>query len=358
MIGIIFILRGWILTLYPAMILQNLLAEEQVRDKWNFSIAPRLLDGTDGILEAKLLNKPIWDVLHYEPIELPPLKCGFNTLVVMVHSATGHKDRRDLIRKYNNIYRTMGVYQKLGDVKVFFVIGKDTLSEVNKQVDIETFRYGDIIRGDFIDHYFNMTIKNVYGKVKIHQFCQFKFLLKTDDDVFINFPVVLLNLKKLKPNYPGLYLGWPCISGAFSYPHLIENRRVFTDRLQNFNFTLSDFPFPFAPKYSYGFSYVLSKESVDVLVNEYKYIPYIRIIDDFYIAYVLSRFGITCCQTPGFVFEMSKDGGSFCHLTDVLTWNFRIRDNDLQELENVYKYSLTSWISCTNSFSQLLNQRC
>ena len=356
----LFVLRDVILTIYPAMFIKKLLTERDVQNRWKFSLPPQSLDGTDGILQSKLLGKPLWDVLLYDELEAAaPVACGTNMLVIMVHSATANTQKRNLLRKYYKIYQDLGIFQKLGKVKVLFIIGKDLRPEINDEVSQEAKEHQDIIRGNFVDHYFNMTIKNIFGKVKINALCKFKYLLKADDDVFLNFPVILLNLNKLKENNSRLYLGWPCKGGLFSYPHVFKGR-VFQQRLENFNFTLPDYPFPLAPSYGYGFTYILSESSVDALVTEYKYIPYIRIIDDFYVAYVLSRLGIICCETPEFVFEMTEQRRNEpCYLSDVLTWNFHIEtQNDLVQLENVYMESVRSWTSCINSYTNLLNNYC
>lgn len=335
-------------------LINKLLTQVQHSD-WKFVTMPKLLDGTDGVLEAHLLKKPLWDVLEYDAQNFTSSNCK-HKLIIAVHSATTHRANRDLLRTVYQRYLLSGIFEKIGSVKIFFIVGKDRSVDVQNQLRQESKVNKDMIFGTFTDHYFNMTLKNLFGKVKIHSQCKYEYLLKADDDVFINIPVILLNLFKMKPQQ-GLYMGYPCISGLISYEYIFKTRS-FGERLQKFNFTPTDFPFPYAPKYSYGFAYLLSWDAVEAIVTEYRYIPYVRVIDDVFIAYILARSDISCCYSAQFVLEKDKYDDP-CELNDILAWNFYLKTpQDFSYLKNVYNQAINTWTSCKNSFTHLAENVC
>lgn len=52
--------------------------------------------------------------------------------------------------------------------------------------------YADIIRGNFVDSYNNLTLKTISALEWTHWHCPLaKFVLKTDDDMFINMPKLM-----------------------------------------------------------------------------------------------------------------------------------------------------------------------
>ena len=51
----------------------------------------------------------------------------------------------------------------------------------------EQAKYGDVVQGNFVDHYRNLTLKNVMGLKWTGRYCaDAQFVLKSDDDAFID----------------------------------------------------------------------------------------------------------------------------------------------------------------------------
>ena len=92
----------------------------------------------------------------------------------------------------------------LSNIKVIFLVGHvgNESSPLQVNVTRESEIHGDILQEDFIDSYANLTVKSLMLLKFFTQNCdQVPYLLKTDDDVYIN----LVNLNKLvqmnrKPN--------------------------------------------------------------------------------------------------------------------------------------------------------------
>ena len=55
------------------------------------------------------------------------------------------------------------------------------------KLEAESRHFKDIVQGDFLDTYDNLSYKNIFGKLWVTHFCeQAEFVVKTDDDFFID----------------------------------------------------------------------------------------------------------------------------------------------------------------------------
>jgi len=73
-------------------------------------------------------------------------------------------------------------------------------------VNREFERHKDLVQGNFIDSYRNLTLKAVLGLRWLSQYCrQAPFVIKTDDDTFINiFEIVRLMSENANQSQVGL----------------------------------------------------------------------------------------------------------------------------------------------------------
>ncbi|XP_012546334.2 uncharacterized protein LOC101737726 [Bombyx mori] len=86
------------------------------------------------------------------------------------------------------------------DFKLAFILGlpvNDSNSAVQRKIDEEIDKYGDIIQEDFIDSYNNLTLKSIMMLKWINNKCKDKvrYILKTDDDMYINVVNLVNNLR-------------------------------------------------------------------------------------------------------------------------------------------------------------------
>ncbi|XP_013392410.1 beta-1,3-galactosyltransferase 1 [Lingula anatina] len=104
-------------------------------------------------------------------------------VLIYINSAIENRKRRDFIRK------TWGANINVIElvIKVVFVLG--TLPSYN-DYDVDTKRehevHGDILQGDFIDNYMNLTYKGVLGLTYAANCSTARYILKVDDDVLVN----------------------------------------------------------------------------------------------------------------------------------------------------------------------------
>lgn len=124
-------------------------------------------------------------------------------LLIVVFTAPGNMDRRTLIR------RTWGTDPSVSPSwKTVFLLGQAANNRTqNKYLEAEGATYKDIIRGSQNEHYYNLTLKTQMGLEWAAKYCDFQFLLKTDDDVFINPFNLVEYLQKPDTRQRNLYMG-------------------------------------------------------------------------------------------------------------------------------------------------------
>ncbi|XP_074652859.1 lactosylceramide 1,3-N-acetyl-beta-D-glucosaminyltransferase A-like [Tubulanus polymorphus] len=110
-------------------------------------------------------------------------------MVIGVTSAVPNIRRRAVIRE------TWGAYRN-AKVKLIFIVGRGNAS-VQRQIEAESLRHGDVVQRDFRDTYRNLTLKSSALFEWVTHFCnQSSFVLKADDDMFVNIPSLVHKLKE------------------------------------------------------------------------------------------------------------------------------------------------------------------
>ncbi|KAK3093133.1 hypothetical protein FSP39_011523 [Pinctada imbricata] len=103
--------------------------------------------------------------------------------LIMVHTAPDHILRREKMRR-TWLNRT---HYSPENVLVIFLLGTVKNQTLQQALVNESKKHGDIIQGDFIDSYRNLTNKGVMGYRWITENCRnAEIVIKIDDDAFIN----------------------------------------------------------------------------------------------------------------------------------------------------------------------------
>ena len=101
--------------------------------------------------------------------------------LILVSSNVGNFNRRQLIRK------TWGTDHSIETKwKTVFLLGKNNNERVMENATVESGVYGDIVQGDYQEHFWNMSYKVAMGFEWAVKYCNFYYVLKADDDVFVN----------------------------------------------------------------------------------------------------------------------------------------------------------------------------
>ena len=100
-----------------------------------------------------------------------------------VHSAPSNGPKRDNIRA---TWGNPGLHP-VGTTLLVFIVGQADDPGTQRQLEEEQRRYGDIVQGDFVDAYKNLTLKAIFSLKWIVNHCKnAEFMLKADDDAFVN----------------------------------------------------------------------------------------------------------------------------------------------------------------------------
>lgn len=104
-------------------------------------------------------------------------------LLAFVHSAPSNFNKRNVIRETWASPKTL---LRL-NVKVVFIIGLSNDSSIEALLDKEHARHADLVQGNFVDTYKNLTYKHLAGFKWVMNFCnRTSFVMKADDDAFVD----------------------------------------------------------------------------------------------------------------------------------------------------------------------------
>ena len=118
----------------------------------------------------------------------PELCRGEPRWLVYVHSAPENAGRRLVLR---HTWANVHAYRPPGAVRVVFVLGRpyDASAAWRDALAGEAAAYRDILLGDFVDHYHNLTLKALFALKWLTLHCPgVPHVLKTDDDTFVDLP--------------------------------------------------------------------------------------------------------------------------------------------------------------------------
>lgn len=130
---------------------------------------------------------------------LKPIK-----LLIIVTSNVTNFDRRQVIR--NTWGRSVFTYRNR-DFRTFFAVGKSRNNVSMTQIERESIIYKDVIMGDYYENFFNLSFKIETIFEWAYKHCKFDYLLKVDDDVYINLSNIFHLLNRVTTPRKKLYMG-------------------------------------------------------------------------------------------------------------------------------------------------------
>ncbi|XP_030640411.1 beta-1,3-galactosyltransferase 2 [Chanos chanos] len=130
-----------------------------------------------------------------------PDKCRDSSpfLVFLILVEPGQAEARKAIRQtWGNESVAMG----LGFVRLFLLgMEKSQDSHPQKSIEEESRQHHDIIQQEYLDTYYNLTIKTLMGMNWVAEHCPHaRYVMKTDSDMFVNTEYLIQKL--LKPHLP------------------------------------------------------------------------------------------------------------------------------------------------------------
>ncbi len=194
-------------------------------------------------------------------------------LVIYVHTAPQNHQRRALVRE------TWGATDQYAPdiVKIFFMMGLAMNSTDQKQVEKESKEHSDIVQEDFVDAYHNISYKAVGAFNWVSRHCSHaKFVLKSDDDVFVNTFGLLKHfhdLDRTHTNTTGLLM---CLT--WHKMHVLREGK--------WNISSDVLPNEYYPPYCSGMGYIMTPDVAKALYQTSFHVPFFW-VDDVYITGML-----------------------------------------------------------------------
>jgi len=210
---------------------------------------------------------------------------GSPFLLIVIPSVPSHFNTRQTIRetigllaKENKFVRNVDRNRKMTDVsvKLMFALGQDGDKNTDMKVKNESRLYGDIFQAKFVDSYYNLTKKMLLVLKWVSFYCaEIEYLLKADEDVFVNVPLLVQYLEDFIPKLKGSIHGF-------------MNHRPSVGRLGKWAVKFDEYPLSQYPDYMSGNSYVISGNIVPRMCMVAEYLPYMP-IEDAFITGVLAK---------------------------------------------------------------------
>ncbi|XP_074158674.1 LOW QUALITY PROTEIN: UDP-GlcNAc:betaGal beta-1,3-N-acetylglucosaminyltransferase 7-like [Sminthopsis crassicaudata] len=224
-----------------------------------------------------------------------PDKCGGRVrLLLAVKSAPEHGERREAVRRTWG--RELPGPDATAAVRTVFLLGRAAAEEgprgeeLRRRLEQEDRAHGDLLRWDFADTFYNLTLKAVNFLRWFQRRCPgVEFVFQGDDDVFVN-PANLLDFLRSRqgdPSLPQLFVGdvigraWPIRNPHSKYyipPELFNQ--------------------PYPP-YAGGGGILMAAPLVRRLLPASEYSPLFP-IDDVFLGMCLKRLRVAPQAHPGF----------------------------------------------------------
>ena len=192
-----------------------------------------------------------------------------------MHSAPENVEKRRTIRE------TWGSVLGTSRVLMYFLLGTVDKSEDQLRIEAENEAMGDLIQGNYHDSYRNMTYKHVCGLKWFSYYCPLaKFLIKNDDDVFVNSPFLLDYLLKNRNQIQG--------EKQLIWCKKLPSASVKRTYRSKWRVSVKEFPKKYYPPYCPGFSVIYSEDLAKDLYVEAQKTNYFW-IDDVHVTGTLTQ---------------------------------------------------------------------
>ena len=259
---------------------------ERPKDVLTFQKGWKLKDQTSALISSKkLVQKSHSPEILFESIERS--NSSRFKLIVLVSSHALHPGRREVIRKYwGNYSQWTTPYQW----KVIFVTGFFS-SDYKNQLYVEGNTHKDILVESIEENFYTLSFKVMLGLKWVEANLKYDFLLKCDDDVFVDVDRLMKILSTTRHQYFGQKL-----------------ERAVVRREGKYGVSKEEHPHPLYDPYCSGGGFVLSHRTVSKMIPFFNWVNPLK-IDDAYIGNIVTRTGIKAVNYRGFSMH---NYGCFC----------------------------------------------
>jgi len=216
----------------------------------------------------------------------PVLQHGTDLFAIILVSSSPHSQEhkflRNAIRKtwgncenIHSLYRESKLLPKRITCKLVFFVAR---SDQDKDIIAEGNKHNDVLMVDHLDAY-NAITKKLMVAFKWASNFNPKFILKTDDDVFIHTPKLFNGLLHET-------------DGDFYGGIVLEGNKVVRTEGHRHHITRQQYKDDYYPPYCKGAMYVFSGNLLPRLLHAADYVPYLH-VDDAYVGILMFYIGIS-----------------------------------------------------------------
>ncbi|CAM1326844.1 Uncharacterised protein at_DN0319 [Pycnogonum litorale] len=213
------------------------------------------------------------------------------SVIVFVVSHPSHKEARRILRHVYN--RSISGHI----MRVVFVHGWTKNQTLQSSIEQESKQYGDIIQGNFEDSYKSVSYLHLTGLKWTTSYCsKAKFILKADDDIYIDVKTLSENLKTDSKQ-----------NGDFIYCDPIYKARVQRDPNDRYYVSENQYPNQTYPTYCNGWAVLYPYKVAEQIVRHSDRVPFMWMSDVFTTGIIRSEIkGIDVLKMePGYTWDVN-----------------------------------------------------
>ena len=204
--------------------------------------------------------------------------------LVFITSSYEHEAKRQSLRKSWLLYSR----NNTANVRYIFILGISNNRTLSQSIVQENIDYKDVVVANFLDAYRNLTMKTIAGFHWATKRCAHaRFVMKTDDDVYVNIPGLLNQLQTEDEQ--------------FSFGKVWRNVTPRRNSSHKWFVPVDQYPNTTYPDYFDGLGYILSMKHVHELLNIYPTVNFLP-LEDIFVGLCLKRLGFRFEDKDFYVF--------------------------------------------------------
>ncbi|XP_046581555.1 beta-1,3-galactosyltransferase 1-like [Haliotis rubra] len=216
-------------------------------------------------------------------------------LVVIVCSSPSNLVKRTAIRKTWGLVAKDPKYK----IRLVFLVGRSRSPKYRALLKNESRAFEDIIQKDFVDSYMNLTLKSLSMLEWVTHYCNSsKFILKADDDMYINLPNLIKALHRRKGD-------------TFIIGHLHDKGKPVRDKKSKWFIPRKMYRKDNYPPFTVGVAYSMTTKAAKRLYAKAQTMSFFPMEDVFLTGIVASASGIPRYDHIGFYDKWRKPSCEF-----------------------------------------------
>ena len=192
-------------------------------------------------------------------------------------------------------------------MSLVFLLGATSSKNQQAMLEKESRQHGDIVQEDFVDSYRNLTLKSVAMLKWVNLHCSSAtFVLKSDDDMYVNVTNLLSALRRERESRPAFVLG-----------HVFTGARPVLDKKSKWYTPKEDFDENVYPRYTSGTAYSMTLTAARRLYQASAQIPFFWLEDIYITGLCRRKADMEALHNWGFSYQKASVDG--CRFRKVIT---------------------------------------